>query len=60
MTEPTFKEAGPGGGTAKANSLYIMLVLTAAFAGYLYTVRSDGIFSCPGAGIERRVSSTAL
>ena len=54
MTESTFKDADPGGGAPKVTkaigSLYIILVLAAAFGGYLYTVRSEGIFSCPGAG----------
>ena len=54
MTDSTLKDANSGGGAPRATkaigSLYIVLVLAAAFGGYLYTVRSEGIFSCPGAG----------
>lgn len=50
MTQPSISDAAGVDVSPGRLSFYIVLLLAAGLAGYVYTVRTRGIFACPATG----------
>lgn len=50
MTQPSISDAPDANLSPGRLSFYLVLLLGAALAGYVYTLRTQGIFACPASG----------